>query len=243
MYEQFEVRWEEVLPGTPEQAWDAITRRSAAWCWEIAYEPRVGGAERGLTRDGGRVTAWDEPRRFQTTAARADGWRNRLDYRLEPHADGTLVRFVQHGVLGADDYDRELDQCRQHTAFYRHSLGEYLRWFAGRDAACVGVEAPGSFNAVRRALGLAWDAAPGDRVRVEPAGLAPPAATVDYLAPAFLGLRTDDALIRVFGRDAWGGDVGVTLHLFDPAADPVAAELAWGTWLCVAAAPAREAVA
>lgn len=243
MYEQFEVRWEDVLPATPQQAWDAITRHSTGWIWEIEYEPRVGGAERGLSREGGTVTAWDEPRHFATHAARADGWRNQIDYRFEPHPDGTLVRYVHASVLRPAEYDRELDQCRQHTAFYRHTVGEYLRHFADRDAAYVGVDAPGSFGAVRRGLGLPWDAQAGDRVRLEPAGIAPLEATVDYVAPAFLGLRTDDALIRVFGRDAWGYDVGVTLHLFDPAADPVTAEREWGAWLRAAAAPTREAVA
>jgi hypothetical protein len=74
----FEVRHEGLLPATPEEAWAAITRQTAGWLWEITYEPRVGGAERGLTTDGGTVTAWDPPRHFATRAQRPDGWFNRV---------------------------------------------------------------------------------------------------------------------------------------------------------------------
>ena len=56
-------------------------------------------------------------------------------------------------------------------------------------------------------------------MQLRPAGLPPIDAVVDYRTDAFLGLRTDDALIRVYGRDAFGWPVGVALHLFAPDAD------------------------
>jgi hypothetical protein len=37
---------------------------------------------------------------------------------------------------------------------------------------------------------------------------------VDYDTPSFLGVRTEDALYRFFGRDAWGWPVGATWHGF-----------------------------
>jgi hypothetical protein len=221
MSKEFEVRWEGVLPADPRQAWDAITRHTGGWLWEIDYEPRVGGAERGLTSGGGTVAAWDPPRHFQTRAERPDGWFNVLDYVLEPRGDGTLLRYTHTSVL-ASDFDAQYDQCAQHTAFYYHSLGEYLRHFAGRDAAYATFDVPGSFATVR------------DRVRERPEL----DATVDYETPAFLGLRTHDALIRVYGRDAWGGPVGIGLHLFADGADAAAAQRSWAEWLA-----ATEAVA
>ena len=54
MTRTFEMRWEGELPAAPQEVWDAFTRHSAGWLWPIAYEPRVGGAERGLTSGGGR---------------------------------------------------------------------------------------------------------------------------------------------------------------------------------------------
>ena len=54
MSREFAVRWEGDLAGTPEQVWDAFTARTTGWIWKIAYEPRVGGAERGLTAAAAR---------------------------------------------------------------------------------------------------------------------------------------------------------------------------------------------
>ena len=48
MSREFTVRWQGDLAGTPEQVWDAITARGAGWIWPITYEPRLGGAEKGL---------------------------------------------------------------------------------------------------------------------------------------------------------------------------------------------------
>jgi uncharacterized protein YndB with AHSA1/START domain len=233
MAKDFEVRWEGELPRTPQEVWDAITVHSAGWQWKIEYEPRVGGAERGLTGHG-TVTVWDPPRHFTTRAPDGDGF-NQLDYLLEPSESGTHLRYVHHGVI-AGDYDVELEACRQHTAFYYHSLGEYLRHFSGRDPAYVAAEAPkasaqGGFTALRRALGVADDVVPGDRVRLTPSGLEPIEGVVDYATPAFLGVRSADALYRLYGRDAWGWPVGVAHHLFADGADEAASKSAWNAWL------------
>ncbi|ADB48819.1 SRPBCC family protein [Conexibacter woesei] len=237
MYREFVVRWEDVVPGDPQQVWDAVTRRAAGWIWEIEFEPRVGGAERGLSPAGGTVTAWDPPRRFATRAEAPDGWRNELDYTLEPHAGGTRVRYVHTSVAG-DDYDVVLDGCVQHTDFYRHSLSEYVAHFAGRDGAYVGVDTTEPVAALRTRLGLPGDAAVGDRVRLTPAGVEPVEGVVDYLTPYFLGVRTGDAFFRVYGRDAWDAPSTVALHLFGAGADPRRVEQAWRGWLSAAEAVA-----
>jgi hypothetical protein len=90
---------------------------------------------------------------------------NQLDYAIEPRGAGSYLRYRHRGVFGAD-YELQLDACRRHTAFYYHSLGEYLGHFAGRDAAYVSADAPassadGGFAALKRVLGVA-DAAAGD---------------------------------------------------------------------------------
>jgi len=234
MGKEFEVRWEGELPATPQEVWDAFTVHTDGWLWKIEYEPRVGGTERGLTAGGGTVTAWDPPRHFATRAGRGDGF-NELDYRLEPCAAGTYLRYVHRRVMD-EDYDRQLDACRQHTAFYNHSLGEYLRHFCGRDPAYVAAEAPeasalGGSTALRRALGVADDVATGDRVRLTPAGMEPIEGVVDYATHAFLGVRSADALYRFYGRDAWGWPVGIAHHLFAAGADATASERAWSAWL------------
>ena len=237
MAEQFEIHWEGELPASPQQVWDAFTRHSAGWLWKIDYEPWVGGAERGLTAGGGTVTAWDPPRHFATRTrpeTERDGF-NELEYLLEPRGAGTYLRYTHRGTL-AGDYDREVDACRQHTAFYNHSLGEYACHFSGRDPVHVALDAPevsahGGFAALKRALGLPGDVAAGDRVRLTPAGLEPIDGVVDYATDAFLGVRSADALYRFYGRDVWGWPVGVSLHLFAGDADETASERDWSAWL------------
>ena len=231
-HHETEVGYEGVLPAGLEAAWAAITAQTAGWLWPIDYEPRRGGAERGLTPDGGTVTVWEPQERFSTRAEKP-GWFNQLDYELEPRAGGTHLRFRHTSRL--DDLDHRA--CVAHTDFYYHSLNEYLGHFAGRAAAFAAVDGPeasarpGSFADVCRALGVGDAAWADDRVTAVLPGAGAVAATVDYRTPEFLGLRTDDALYRVFGREAWGWPLGATLHLFGEDVDAPAAQAAWSAWL------------
>jgi uncharacterized protein YndB with AHSA1/START domain len=232
---QWEVRWEGLLPARPEAVWNAVTATPAGYLWPIAFEPRLGGAERGLTSGGGTVTAWEPHRRFATRTrpeTESDGL-NELTYAFEAHDDGatTYLRYVHRAAVPAADFDRQLTMCRAHTSFYQHSLGVYAAHFAGRVPAYVSAEGGPSFAAVRRALGLPDDVVAGDPVAVAPAGLDPIEGVVDYATGPFLGIRTADALYRVYGRDRWGLDVGVAHHLFATGADADAATAAWSSWL------------
>jgi Activator of Hsp90 ATPase homolog 1-like protein len=227
---EFTVTWEGELPAAPAEVWDAFTRRTAGWLWEISYEPRAGGAERGLTGGGGTVTVWEPHRRFTTRAEAGDGDFNQLDYALEDRGESTYLRFTHSGVFAADP-DLQLDACRRHTAFYYHSLGEYLRHFRGRDAAYVSVQAPEAsardgFATMRRALGVNAGVAVGDRVRLDPAGAE---GVVDYATSEFLGVRGADALYRFYGRDRWHWPFAVAVHRFGGGADE--AGRAWSAWL------------
>ncbi|MFI5611435.1 SRPBCC domain-containing protein [Amycolatopsis sp. NPDC051903] len=230
MGREIEVTWDGVLAGSPEQVWDAFTNRTGGWLWPITYEPRRGGAERGLTPAGGTVLEWDPARRFVTRAEQADGWFNQLGYDLEPVRAGTRLHYTHRTVLG-DDHEVQLDSCLHHTKFYYHSLTEYVRCFAGRDAAYVSAQAPassadGGFDAVCRALG-AGDAGVGAQVVAK--GPVTLAGVVDYRTDRLLGIRTDSALFRVYGRDAWGWPVAVAVHDF--AAGAGGTEEDWTTWL------------
>jgi uncharacterized protein YndB with AHSA1/START domain len=238
MVKEFEVRWEGELPASPENVWDALTRHADGYLWKVEYEPWVGGAERGLTAGGGTVTAWDPGRHFATRTrpeTERDGV-NELHFRLEPLGAITYLRYTHRCAVPADDHDRQLEACRQHTAFYNHSLGQYACHFAGREPAYVSVEAPessaqGGFVALRRALGVADDVVPGDPVSLTPAGIEPIDGVVDYATDAFLGVRSADALYRLYGRDAWGWPVGVAHHLFADGVEQAASERAWDDWV------------
>jgi hypothetical protein len=54
---------------------------------------------------------------------------------------------------------------------------------------------------------------------------------IDYSTPEFLGVRTTDGLYRFFGRNRYGGVVGMSAHLFTDGADGAASEAALKAWL------------
>jgi hypothetical protein len=198
--QESDVGWDDVLDATTEQVWDAITRRSASWLWPVSYEPRVGGAERGLTTAGGVVTAWERERRFATRAERPDGWWNEVSFELQPAGDRTQVRYLHRTVLTPIEYE----QCVEHTDVYHQTLVAYVAHFAGRDARYETVETDTPFAEVARKLGAE-----------------PEHGVVDYRAAHFLGLRTPNELVRVFGRDVWGLPVEIVRHRFETGPDAV----------------------
>jgi len=237
MVKEWELRWEGELPAAPQDVWDAITRHAEGYLWNVEYEPWVGGAERGLTQSGGTVTVWEPPRHFATRTrpeTERDGI-NEVHYELEALGPVTYLRSLHRAAVPAEEFDVQLAACREHTAFYHHSLGLYACRFAGRKPTAYvsadGASTAGSFAAVCRALGLPADVVAGDPVRLAPAGFAPIDGVVDYATDAFLGVRSADALYRVYGRDKWGWPVGIAHHLFAADADQAASRQAWSDWM------------
>lgn len=235
MSREFKIVREGELPTTPEEYWDAITTGCGGWLWPMEFEPREGGE----APFGGTVTVWDPPHHMVTRMEREDGWFNQLEHVIEARGGRTYYHYVHSGIF-VDDWDNQYDGADQHTDFYLHTLGQYLRYFSRRPVTYVSADGPASsasadaFVALREALGLRGDAAQGDSVRVTPHGIEPFDAVVDYLHPNFVGLRTNDTLYRFFGRNAFGAPVGIALHLFTEDAedaDQEAAERAWTSWL------------
>ena len=206
MPREFECRREVLLPASPEQVWEAVatTAGNAAWLFPNEIAP-----------DGSGARVWEPPHHFALRMEQGD-WFNALDYLIEARDGGTaLLRYVHSGIF-VDDWDTQFDAVQQHTDFYLHTLGEYLAHFNGRPVTYIGggpggLQAPGAtagpdgFTRLRQALGLGTDVARGDRVALEPEGLAPLEGVVDYLTANFIGVRTDDALYRFFGRNAFEG--------------------------------------
>jgi hypothetical protein len=237
MSKEFEIVREFEVDASPEQVWDAITTGTAGWLWPMEYEPKQGGA----APFGGTVTAWDPPRRLTGRVENVESipqqTLNQLDHVIEPReGGGSWVRYVHSGIL-VDDWENQYDGADKHTDFYLHTLREYLRHFAGRPAVFAGADgpaasgAPGAFEVASRALGLPDDATEGAAVRVEVPGAGPVDAVVDYRNTYFIGLRTDDAMYRLFGRNHFGAPVGVSVHDFAPDADAQRTEEAWRSWL------------
>ncbi|WP_218712623.1 SRPBCC domain-containing protein [Arthrobacter sp. BF1] len=232
MAKEFKIVHETEIEGTPEQVFEAAHGGTSGWMWPMEIEPKLGGAG----PFGSTVTVWDPPHRYSNRMDGEDGFFNQLEFDISELPDGkSWLRYVHSGVL-FEDWDNQYDGAAKHTAFYLHTLGQYVQYFAGRQAAFADVQgpaasgAPEAFEAVKHALGI-HDAGAGGHISVALAGLGTVDAVVDYLDPNFVGLRTEDAMIRFFGRNAFGAVVGMTIHLFADGADAEMAGAAWGSWL------------
>lgn len=239
MSKEFEIVSEFETDATPEEVWQAVTTGTGGYLWPMEPpEPRVGG--RGPF--GSAVTAWDPPHRYTNRVENVEGISqqtlNQLDYTIEPRDEGrrAWVRYVHSGIF-VDDWDNQYDGASKHTEFYLHTLREYLAHFAPRPVAFATFDGPeaskaaDAFTAVGRALGLGDDTTQGARVQAHGPQGRPLDAVLDFRNPYFIGMRTDNALIRFFGRNHWGAPVGISVHDFAPDADAKANETVWQDWL------------
>ena len=222
-----------VVPATPDRVWEAVatTEGNAAWLFPNQIDP-----------DGAGAKAWNPPNQFAIRQEQGD-WFNALEFIIEDRGDGTsALRYVHRGVFPPEGFDTQNEAIQQHTDFYLHTLGEYLEHFDGRPATYIG-EAPGGihgpltsatpdgFKRLQQALGLDEQVKEGDSVRLTPEGLDPVEGVVDYLRPNFMGIRTADALYCFFGRNAFGGPVAMTIHLFANGVDPEKIKQNWQQYL------------
>ncbi|MFG2499670.1 SRPBCC domain-containing protein [Streptomyces sp. NPDC048441] len=235
---EFEIAREFEVDASPVEVWDALTTGTAGWLWPVEYEPREGGT----APFGGIVTRWDPPHRLTGLVEDPEGLppgqiRNELDHTIEPRDGGrrSWVRYVHSGMF-TDDWDNQYDGASKHTDFYLHTLRQYLTYFTGRPATFITLDGPAAstaqdaFTKLGRRLGLPDDAAEGARVRVDAPGEHLD-AVLDFRSRHFIGLRTDTALYRFFGRNHFGAPVGISIHEFAPQADGKSTELAWRDWL------------
>jgi uncharacterized protein YndB with AHSA1/START domain len=238
MSRAFEITREVDLPAAPEDVWMAITADTAAWQFPTGMEIPAGATP----PEGAPIQTWDPPRRLVIRMESPDGTFNALDYAIEARSGGTAhLRYVHSGIL-ADDWEDQYDAIDGHTDFYLHTLGQYLEHFNGRRVTYVGQPSsgiegpkaagtPDAMDTLRAALGIGAGAAIGDDVHAELGGAGPLDGVIDYMTPAFLGVRTEDSLYRFFGRNYFGGVVGMSAHVFRDDVDAVAAEAALKSWL------------
>lgn len=203
-----------VVPATPEEVWDAIATGPGLDAWFMGRN-QVTPGERIHTELGGfvqdfTITAWQPPERLAfRTPTGEDGSFLALEWLVEGRDGGaTVIRTVAHGFIGKDDWADEYEAMTAGGAMYTHTLGEYLTHFRGRRAhpAFTRAPQPGGRTALwatlRAELGLTGTPAVGDVVDLTRAGV--PGVrdgVVDYVTPAFLGLRTAGGLHRFFGDE------------------------------------------
>lgn len=232
MSKEFKIVHESEIDGTPDKVFFAATEGQSGWMWPMPgeFEPRVGGAG----PMGSTVTVWDPPHHFANHMEGPNGFFNDLEFEITERPGGkSWLRYVHSGII-FEDWDNQYDGASKHTTFYVHTLGQYVKHFARKQAAFADVQgpaesgAPDAFERVKAALGI--DDAVG-RVPLAIPGLGVDSAEVDFVNENFLGLRTKNGMYRFFGRNAFGSVVGITVHLFNDDADAQAEGAAWGAWL------------
>jgi uncharacterized protein YndB with AHSA1/START domain len=238
MSREFEIIREVDLPASPDDVWEAITANTAAWQFPTGMEIAPGDRP----PPDGPVATWDPPHRLVIRMESPDGTFNALEYAIEARAGGTAhLRYVHSGIL-TDEWEDQYDPIAGHTDFYLHTLGQYLEHFNHRRVTYIGqpsagiegpeaAGAPDAMDALRAALGLAAEASVGDAVRASLGDAGTIDGVVDYATPDFLGVRTADGLYRFFGRNRFGGVVGMSAHLFVDGIDAAEREAALKTWL------------
>lgn len=223
MSRQFEVVFEGEFPGTPDQVWDAITAHTEAWLFP---SDGMEGTDMVSERPNHRVNRMDGP----------DDWFNVLEQVIEERPNGrSFMRWMHTGVFLGEQNEQNT-AVKLHTDFYMHTLAEYLEHFAGRPAVFADIQGPDAsadqdaFEVVRAALGIDSGTVAGDSTYVALPGEPAPGAYVDHTSEHFIGLRTNNALYRFFGRNAFGGVVGITVHHFG-GADQMLIEHEWHEWI------------
>jgi hypothetical protein len=225
MGKEFEIRREVELPATPEAVWEAVATGPGTASWLFPEDP---GPDSKVESD--------RPNRFAVRTEGPGGF-NSIEFVIEGREGGTtLLRYVHSGVIDEADWDDQFDAVDGHTDFYLHTLSQYLEHFSPRTATYVGggpgglqgpaaSMTPDAFETLKQTLGASRI---GDRVRVPVDDVD---GEVDYLTSHFMGVRSDEALYRFFGRNAFGGPVGMSIHHFGDGVDAEAAGAAWTAWL------------
>ena len=220
---EFEIVYDTELPGTPERVWEAVTAGTPAWMFPTDQWPAV-------------KTVEEYPSHLVSRMEGPDGWFNQLEHVLEPLEGGRARLHYVHSGIFADNWDQQYDGASKHTAFYLHTLGQYLEHFDGRPVVFTDIQAPAAsqapdgFDRLKEALGVTGSAQ-GDTVERELDGVGRLAVEVDFVNENFLGLRTAEAMYRFFGRNAFGAPVGMTVHDFSGHGNSEETARAWGSFL------------
>jgi uncharacterized protein YndB with AHSA1/START domain len=233
---------ETVIDASPDEVWEAIATGPGMNAWFMGHTTVTGGEGGGIHVDMGgfsqdfTITDWRPGKRLAYTAdPRPDGSFLALEWLIEGRSGTTVLRSVGSGFIGSNDWQDEYDSLRQGGRRYLHNVGQYLRFFRGRRATPVNAGRPqaGSREEVMRALthglGLTGLPAVGDTVRLAPWGLPDISGVVDYSQPHALGIRSDDALYRLF--HGMGDSAIAEHHVFVPGSHRETLRLRWQNWL------------
>ncbi|WP_395307300.1 SRPBCC domain-containing protein [Mycobacterium sp. AMU20-3851] len=172
VHEDDEKRWVEmelVVPGTPEQVWQAIATGpgNTAWFTRTTIEENVGGTiEFDFGPNGssnGEVTQWEPPYRFgyveRDWCDDAPPVATEITVTGRPGGD-CVIRMVHSLFTDRDDWDDQIEGFESGWPGHFAVLRNYLAHFAGRPAvtfhiaAAADVPQPEAWKLTMAAFGL-----------------------------------------------------------------------------------------
>jgi uncharacterized protein YndB with AHSA1/START domain len=237
------VQVEAVVPGTPEEVWQAIASGPGISSWFVPAEFELrDGQPVALSLDFGPgmvsrspVTAWSPPHTWATESA---GWVPGSPpianvWTVEARAGGVCVVRIVHSLFAStDDWDNQIEGTESGWPAFLRTLRLYLTHFKGQSSvvmkwmvpvAATEAEAWGRLTAALGLNGLGV----GQRCTVVAAADAADAADAD--APGFGGVveylsqNPNDALLRIdqpgpgiaaLGTVNFGGQTLVALNFY-----------------------------
>ena len=243
------IEHEIVVPGTPEQVWNAIAtgRGITAWWVPTKVEEREGGAVEfdfgpGMGSATGQVTVWEPPARFVYQGSGSSGGQLAYEWQVEARGGGTcLVRLVTSGFLTEADWQAEYDSTFDGWKLFLDNLRLYLTHFPGLGCASVLVQRltddtpADAWRALTTSLGLPDAPSVGQQVSVSHGP--PLAGRIERFASRLMTVLLDRPArgIGVVGTESFAGKAFpmVYLYLFDPRAQEAFArdEPAWRDWM------------
>lgn len=144
------VEMEVLMPGTPEQVWQAMATGdgNASWFTKATIEERVGG---GLRFDFGKdmsttgeVTIWEPPHRFGYVEHEWQEGAPPVATEItitSRSGDQCIVRMVHSLFSSSDDWDDQMEGFEGGWPGFFEILRIYLRYFAGQGSASARVMA------------------------------------------------------------------------------------------------------
>jgi uncharacterized protein YndB with AHSA1/START domain len=248
------VEMEVLVPGTPEQVWQAMATGdgNGAWFTRTTIEERAGGALRfDFGKDmttSGEVTIWEPPRRFGYVEREwAEGAPPVATEITITGRSGNqcVVRMVHSLFTSSDDWDDQMESFETGWPGFFEILRIYLRHFAGQKAASVrvmgrtGGDQRTVWSRLLDDLGLAGVNV-GER-RTTPArpevlsGVVERIAQDDLQRYAILRLDAPSAGVALVGTYGRGAQVNVNVIIYlygdDATKRAEASEHLWQAWV------------
>jgi uncharacterized protein YndB with AHSA1/START domain len=259
-------RWVEMeflVPGTPEQVWDAVATGPgmSSWFTDTMVEERIDGAIRfdfgGGMASSGVVTGWQPPYRltYEEIGWAEDAPPLATELTVTARDGGRCVVRMVHSLFTSDDqWDDQIDGFESGWPGFFEILRLYLTKFPGRKAVAIRVSAwsDGDEGHVWRrlttALGLAGADA-GD-VRMAPDSAPGFGGQVERIVQTrgsreiMLLLHRPEAAIGWAAAFSWGGRSRAAVSLFlygDDAREAAAREKPeWEAWITGLFPPAAD---